>query len=134
MYMVTTYFKNLVADNVWQTSGAMPLPTEYWLALSATEPAADGTGVTEPGLETGYGRAQVVGLVAAVDGVVTNNGILTWPKQTAYGGAVAYWALYDAQSGGNVLMGGQLDGLKHLDADTLISVEHHGLTFNVLGD
>lgn len=131
--MVTTYFKNLVADNVWHTAGASALPTEYWLALSSTEPLEDGTGATEPRAAAGYYRIQMVNLSAAVDGAVQNASILSWPKMIEADGTVEYWMLYDAQADGNMLMGGALDGLKHLDAGTSISVEVAGLTLNVLG-
>lgn len=132
--MVTTYFRNLVADNVWHTAGATSLPETYWLALSSTEPLEDGTGVTEPSAAAGYARTQMQGLTAAVDGAVNNGAIISWPKMATADGAVEFWALYDAQTGGNLLMGDPLDSLKHLDAGTSISVEVNGLTLNVLGD
>ena len=132
--MVTTYFRNLVADNVWRTAGASSLPETYWLALSSTEPLEDGTGVTEPDALCGYVRTQMHSLTAAVDGAVQNGAILSWPKTSAAGGAVTYWALFDAESGGHLLMGNPLDAEKHLDAGTSIAVEVSGLTLNVLGD
>ena len=132
--MVTTYFKNLVADNVWHTAGATAFPADYWLALSSTEPLEDGTGVTEPEAMCGYVRTKMHTLTAAVDGSVNNGAIISWPKTTAAGGAVTYWALFDAENGGNLLMGNPLDAEKHLDAGTSISVEVNGLTLNVLGD
>lgn len=131
--MVTTYFKNLVADNLWHTVGATALPEQYHLALSSTEPQEDGTGVTEPSVDSGYTRVVMSGLTAAVDGAVKNGSMINWPKLNLDAGTASYWALYDAAEGGNLLMGNPLDGLKHLDAGTTISVEINGLTLNVLG-
>lgn len=131
--MVTTYFKNLVANVVWKTPAGANLPEAYYLAASTTEPMEDGTGVTEPDVATGYARVRVSELMAAVDGVVKNGVALIWPKVTLDGGAVTHWAILDAQSGGHVLMGGAFDSTKHLDPGTTLTVDENGLELHVLG-
>ena len=133
--MITTYFKNLVADNVWKTAGATSFPDKYYLAMSSTQPMEDGTGVTEPSVVSGYARTEMTGLSAAADGEVKNEVIISWPKILTDQGQVLYWALYDSQEvgGGNLLMGDALDAAKHLDAGTTVSIEANGLTLRVVG-
>lgn len=130
--MVTTYFRNLVADNVWHTAGTAALPTEYWLALSSTTPLADGTGVTEPDGASGYSRIKLTGLSAASNGATSNTVSLSWPKLNISAGTASYWALFDSKTGGKLLMGDALDSLKHLDAGTTIIVDAKNLTLSVL--
>lgn len=133
--MVTTYFKNLVADNVWHTEGASALPSTYYLAMSTTEPQEDGSGVTEPSQSSGYRRVAISALSAASNGEVRNTERLAWPKVISNEGVVGYWAIYDAaeRAGGNLLMGGALNESKHLESGTAMMIDANGLTLKVLG-
>lgn len=133
--MITTYFKNLIANNVWKTEGATSFPDKYYLAMSSTQPMEDGTGVTEPSSVSGYARTEMVGLSAATDGEVKNERIISWPKILTEQSQVGYWALYDSAEvgGGNLLMGDNLGSAKHLDAGTTVSIEVNGLTLRVVG-
>lgn len=130
--MVTTYFKNLVANHVWHTSAEETLPAVYYLALSATEPLEDGTGVTEPEASSGYVRIAVTNLADAVDGAVKNTNSLAWDELATDQGVASYWALFDAAAGGNLLMGNSLSA-KHLDAGTEITIKSGKLTLSILG-
>lgn len=133
--MLTTYFKNLIADNVWHTQGdnASDIPAQYYLALSTTAPQEDGTGVTEP-TATPYERKAMPAMEVAQDGTTTNAVNLVWPRfETTQSDPVAFWALYDAKTDGNLLMGGPLDAAKHLDIGTSLLFEAGSLVFNVLG-
>lgn len=134
--MITTYFKNLVANHVWHTAGETALPSSYYLAISSTEPKEDGTGVTEPTAISGYARTKMSGLGSAVNGEVANEIVIAWPKFLKDEGGFGYWALYDTeQSGtGHLLMGDRFDSVKHIDAGTTMSIETNGLTLRVLGE
>lgn len=132
--MVSTYFKNLVAEHIWHITGASSLPGKYYLALSSTEPVESGTGVTEPGAASGYARVEMAGLSKAAAGVVSNTAQISWPKVTTNSGTVTYWALYDAKSGGNLLMGGLLDDTKHLDKGTTVLIPAGEFSLKVLGE
>lgn len=133
--MVTTYFKNLIANTIWKTAGASALPEKYYLALSASEPMEDGTGVKEPSALSGYARAEMTGMSIASDGVVQNEITISWPTIMIDSGQVSHWALYDSAEigSGNLLMGDAFEGVKHLDAGTTISIAMNGLTLRVLG-
>lgn len=130
--MVTTYFKNLVADVVWHTSAGASLPSSYYLAVSSGEPMSDGTGVVEPNASSGYARVKMTGMNPAVDGATKNSTSISWPKVTVNAGEISYWAMFDAQAGGNLLMGGALDDLKHLDAGTTFTIDPNGLELKLV--
>ncbi|MGM9608350.1 MAG: hypothetical protein ACI3XJ_12680 [Oscillospiraceae bacterium] len=130
--MVTTYFKNLIANHVWHTEAETTLPTKYYLAMSTTEPLENGTGVTEPDTSSGYARIELTGLANAVNGVVKNSNSLAWDELATDQGVLCYWALFDAVTGGNLLMGNALTS-KHLDAGTEIKISPEKLTLSVLG-
>ena len=40
--------------------------------------------------------------------------------------------MFDAQEGGNLLMGGTLDDLKHLDAGTTFTIDPNGLELKLV--
>lgn len=120
--MLTEYFKNLIANNLWHTAGdaSSDIPATYYLALSSSEPKTDGTGVVEPSIAS-YRRKELTSLKTAVDGLTTNAQSITFDRfETADATPVRYWALFDASSGGHLLMGGQLDHSVHIDAGTAI--------------
>lgn len=134
--MITEYFKNLIADNLWHTHGdaASSLPAQYFVALSSTEPKADGSGVTEPSEWTDYARKPLASMSKAIDGATHNVSNIVWPKCNMNCGSVAYWALYDEAMDGHVLMGGALDSEKHLDAGTTIVFESSSLTLKIVAE
>lgn len=131
--IVTTYFKNLLANHIWHTSAETALPTTYYLALSSTEPLEDGTGVTEPSTTSSYARIALANLADAVNGIVKNISSLVWDELTSNQGTVSYWALFDASTGGNLLMSGAIDE-KHLDSGTSMTIKPEKLTLSVLED
>ena len=133
--MITTYFKNMIADHLWHTvnSGDAILPEAYYVAISTTEPKEDGTGVTEPTGDAAYIRQPLGSMTAANGGSTANATSVVWNRFDTDQGTVGYWALFDAQTGGQLLMGGALDSPKHLDAGTTIVFEPGSLVLNVLG-
>lgn len=132
--MVSTYFKNLLSDHIWHTAATKELPTNYYVALSATQPLEDGTGVKEPKAASGYARVAMSDIGAAANGVVSNTAPISWPKVTSNEGEVGYWAIFDEPTGGNLLMGNAFESVKHLDSGTTITVDPSGLTLRVLGE
>ncbi len=104
----TTYLKNKLLDHLFTDSAFSP-PATLYVALSTTEPAVDGTGVTEP--TTGaYARATVDAsdMDAAAAGEKDNGGSIVFPTATATWGTVTHFGLYDADTSGNLLLFGAL--------------------------
>ena len=134
--MITTYFKNLIADNLWHTTkdASTNLPVNYYLALSRTEPLVSGAGVDEPNDAAAYKRQLLGTMQAASEGSTSNANGIAWSRFDTDQGQIGYWALYDAEEGGNLLMGGPLDSVKHIDPGTTIIFEPGMLVLNIIGE
>lgn len=100
--MVTSYFLNLIAGSVMH-SPSMALPKNYFVALSTTVPSQDGTGFTEV---TGgaYARGSLGAGSTPSDGVVSNSTDVEFQECTANWGTIKAFGIYDAATGGNLLM------------------------------
>lgn len=102
--MNTTYFLNTVAGNVYGTKATPPLPANYYIGLSETEPTISGANVKEPSPSgTSYERVLLNTLSAPTNGLITNTLPVEFNKSTATWGKVSYWVIYDAKTGGNLL-------------------------------
>ena len=82
--MNTTYFLNCAAGNIFNTKTSPALPKTYYIGLSTSAPAINGTGVNEPSTDAGYARVKLSSLGGPVDGVVTNR-LLTSMNQLRVG-------------------------------------------------
>lgn len=100
--MVTSYFLNLIAGSVMH-SPSMTLPANYYVALSTTVPTQDGAGFTEV---TGgaYARSAIGTGSAPTGGVVSNANDVEFQECTANWGTVKAFGIYDAVTGGHLLM------------------------------
>ena len=100
--MVTSYFLNLIAGSAMH-SPSVSLPANYFVALSTTMPAQDGTGFTEV---TGgaYARGSMGAGSAPSGGVVSNANDVEFQECTADWGTVKAFGIYYAANGGNLLM------------------------------
>ena len=121
--MNTTYFLNLVANNLYRGQNTPSIPAAYYIGLSKTAPAADGTGVSEPPTSEGYTRVALVNLSEPTDGVVTNSDVIKFPESTGAWGTVTHYAIYDAATAGNLLMYGALGSSRSIEADTEVIIK-----------
>lgn len=89
-------------------------PTNYYYALSTTTPSADGTNFTEPS-GNGYARVELTrgaifgSAFSGAPSTITNNQSLIFTYPTGSWGTVTHWGAYDASTGGNLLLYGELD-------------------------
>jgi hypothetical protein len=95
-------------------SSTFAKPTAVWLALFITAPNEDGTGGTEVStVGTGYGRVQA-GPADVNWSEPTETGEFislvdfVFPEPTDDWGSIAAWGLYDAETGGNLLISAAL--------------------------
>lgn len=130
--MNTTYFLNLVSGNVFGSKTTPAIPTEYFLGLSSAAPALDGTGAVEPAGGTGYARVKLTSLSAPVNGVVTNNAAIDFAESTAEWGTMTHFVIYDALTGGNLLMYGELSASRKVEADTIMTIKLGSLNLSVV--
>jgi len=104
----SNYLRNALLDHIFGNATFTP-PANIFVALSTTEPSGDGSGVTEP---SGNGYARVSTSDADWSGAssfeIQNTSDVTFPTATGSWGTVSYFVLYDAASGGNMLIFGAL--------------------------
>lgn len=118
---------------------ANPVPTNYYLALTATapDPSVGAGALAEPAASTGYGRAVVLNTGATfatpVGGAVTNNAVLTFPTATADWGVVAWYVLCDAAVNGNVIIYASLDMPRLIQSGSTVSFDPGSLSLSVTG-
>lgn len=106
--MITKYYLNLLAGNVFGTQTSQSLPMRFYIGLSTTNPKSNGGGVSEPAASTGYSRVQLSDLSVPVNGVVTNQSMISFPRSKASWNNIGYYVIFDALTGGRLLMGGSL--------------------------
>lgn len=123
--MNSTYFKNLIMDNLWKTDGAAgALPSNLYIGYSMSAPAADGTNISEPASSTGYARKSLSGkLGAAIDGVVTNKEDIRMPKTTQDQGTATHLVVFDAERDGNFLCSSELEFSRIMQNKSMLIIE-----------
>lgn len=130
--MNTTYFLNLVAGNVFGTKTTPAIPTTYYIGLSSTAPAIDGTNVTEP---SGGGYARVAfnsAMSEPTAGVITNESTVTFAKSTADWGVMTHFVVYDAATGGNLLLYNAMSKPRTVESDNIMVAEPGAITLSVV--
>ena len=114
--MVTEYFLNMILGNVFHSADVMPLPDRYYVALSATMPNGDGSGVAEPS-GGAYSRAVMTSMGPPSGGVISNAEDIEFPESTDNWGMITAYVIYDAAVGGNVLAFDSLTTAQDIVAD-----------------
>lgn len=131
--MISTYLKNKIQDYLFCGVAFTP-PTKYYIALSTTEPAENGTNVTEPS-GGNYARIAMTkgttDFANAVNGVVKNKTTLLSNESTASWGNLPYFAIYDAPTGGNLLWGGSLVNARNIDVEMQLVIDPNGISFTL---
>lgn len=88
------------------------MPNPIYIGLMTSEPNDDGSGVVEPA-GAGYARVSVPNTLtewpAAAGGTKDNANVLTFPTATGAWGIITHFGIFDAASGGNLLMFGALN-------------------------
>ena len=125
--MITTYFLNCVSGNIFHSKTTPGIPSKYYVGLSSTDPAAF---VTEPS-GGAYARVEITGLSEPTNGVVSNSAMISFPESTAAWGTMTHFVVYDALTGGNLLMYGKLPSSRTVEVETITSFKPNALTLTV---
>jgi hypothetical protein len=128
--MVTTYFLNNVAGNVFRTQTTPGIPAQYFIGLSRTTPALDGTGATEP-TGMGYARVLLSNLSTPNGGVVTNNLAISFNESTGNWGIITNFVIFDSLTGGNLLMYDELTTPRSIEPATEVVFKSGNLKLTV---
>lgn len=132
--MNTTYFLTLVANHTFgiQVNSNVPsLPSNYYIGLSTTSPTAAGGNVSEPSTSAGYSRKLITGLTTSTDGTTKNSSIISFNESTSSWGTITHFVIYDAASGGNLLMYGALSSPRVVEASTTMSIPVNNLVLSI---
>jgi hypothetical protein len=121
---MSNILENRLVDHIFR-GNAFAMPTQLWVALYSSDPGETGASGELSG--GGYGRAALAPSTAnwaatngvgntsvsstGTTGATSNNVIITFPTPTANwngGNAVTHFAIFDASTGGNMLLYGAL--------------------------
>lgn len=127
--MTTTYFLNLIMGNVFGSQTDPAIPGKYYVGLSSTTPAADGTNITEPS-GGGYARAEITSFTAPENGVVSNQASIDFAAATdSWGDALTHYVLFDESD--HALLFDALQKSRTIEADTQFYFQPNALTFTL---
>lgn len=128
--MNSTYWLNTIMDTMYTSNVG-----EFYVGLSSTLPAADGSNVSEP---TGYNyaRVQITDFSVPDNGVVKNVNTLEFPRSTGVwfdsDAKARYWILFDGStSDATLLSAGELDEAKTIESNTQITIAAETLSITL---
>jgi len=104
----TNYLENKVLDHTLATA-AFTAPSAIYVGLFTNEPAEDGTGTEVSG--NGYARQVIVFNAASsgqATGPATGGGAVEFTATGGVWGTITHFALFDAETSGNMLYKGEL--------------------------
>lgn len=100
--MITEYFLNLLLDHAFDRVEGSELPERYYVGLSTVLPDATGSNIVEP-VGGSYVRAPLGTMGIPVGGTITNDEDVDFLESTGNWGMIYGYALYDSETGGNLL-------------------------------
>ena len=120
MSAMSDYLENKVLDHILATT-AFSAPSTVYLGLSIAS-MGDNAGGTELS-GNGYTRVSIA-FDAASGGTTDNTAVVDFPSCTGSNwGAVAYWSLWDASTGGNMLLHGAFTSAKTIEVNDVLRVD-----------
>lgn len=127
MANISTYLADALLDHSFG-EGSYTEPTCY-VALFTTNPTMPaGTGGVEVSGGS-YARVALASLMGAASaGQITNSSVVTFPTATASWGTVVGGGIYDALTGGNLLMAGPLTTSQAVGSGNTFSFPASNLT------
>jgi len=119
MSAMSDFLENKVLDHILATT-SYTAPSSVYLGLSIAS-MGDNAGGTELS-GNGYARISIA-FDAASGGTTDNTATVDFaPCVTANWGAVAYWSLWDAATGGNMLLHGAFTSAKTIEVNDVLRV------------
>ena len=119
MSAMSDFLENKVLDHILATS-AYTAPSTVYLGLSIAS-MGDNAGGTELS-GNGYARVSIA-FDAASGGTTDNTSVVDFPTCTGSNwGAVAYWSIWDASTGGNMLLHGAFTSAKTIEVNDVLRV------------
>lgn len=124
MSALSDYAELKVLDHTLGTT-AWTMPATVYLGLSVASMADDASGTELTG--SGYAR-QTISFASASGGSASTDATVTFPTATGSWGSIGFWSLWDASSGGNMLMHGAFTTAKTVENGDILRVNSGDLT------
>ena len=119
MSAMSDYLENKLLDHILGTT-AYTAPSAVYLGLSIASMGENAGGTELSG--NGYTRVSVA-FDAASGGTTDNTAVVDFPACTGSNwGAVAYWSIWDASTGGNMLIHGAFTSAKTIEVNDVLRV------------
>jgi len=118
MSAMSDYLENKVLDHVLGTT-SYTMPTTVYIGLSTATFADDNSGTELTG--GSYAR-QSIAFDAAASGTTDNTSAVDFPVATANWGTVSHYGLFDASSGGNLLVHGAFASSKTVETGDVLRI------------
>ena len=118
MSAMSNYLENEILDHILAT-GAYTMPSAIYIGLSTGSFGDDASGTELNG--NGYTR-KVMAFDAAVAGTADNSGAVEFSAATSSWGTVSHFGLFDASSGGNLLIHGAFTAAKLIDTGDILKI------------
>jgi len=118
MSAMSDYLENEILDHILST-GAYTMPTAIYVGLSTGSFADDNSGTELTG--NGYARVAAT-FNAAASGTADNSAAIEFSAATASWGTVSHFGLFDASSGGNLLIHGAFTTAKLIDTGDILKI------------
>jgi len=118
MGSIADFLENELLDHV--CNAAYTPPATVYLGLSTADPLDTGAGLAEPS-GNGYVRKAIT-FAAAASRQVAQNADVDFDQATGSWGTITHWALFDAESAGNMMAHGALAASKEVVSGNTPSV------------
>jgi hypothetical protein len=118
MSAMSDYLENEILDHILGT-GAYTMPTTVYVGLSTGSFNDDNSGTELSG--SGYAR-QSIAFGAAASGTASNSGAVDFPAATGSWGTVSHFGIFDASTGGNLLIHGALTASKAVATGDILRI------------
>lgn len=127
MAKFSDYYEDKIIEHMLRGQGFTP-PSTLYLALYTVAPSDAGGGTEVSG---GSYTRQPFTLTAASGGTTSNSADIIFPTATADWGTIVAVGIFDAQTGGNLLMYGNLQTSKTVNADDTFVIKAGDLDITV---
>lgn len=102
----SNYLENKIIDHLLKVA-SFTVPSNLYIGLSTADPGDSGGTLAEP-VGNNYARVLCNSWDTASGGASSNSALVTFPTATGNWGTITYACIFDAISGGNLLISGQL--------------------------
>ena len=118
MSAMSDYLENEILDHILGT-GAYTMPSSVYVGLAVATFNDDNSGTELTG--NGYARVAAT-FNAAASGTADNDAAIEFSAATASWGTVSHFGLFDASTGGNLLIHGAFTTAKLIDSGDILKI------------